>query len=157
MTTFGTNQLRINSFGQLVLTGWDGKEHVNVEAVRAFPITAADEGVSLVAENGHELAWIPSIKDLEEPHRTLIRERLAVREFVPEIRRIKSVSGFTPPCTWQVETDRGETRLLLNAEEDIRRLSGTSLLVMDGRSIQFLIRNPQTLDAASRKILDRFM
>jgi hypothetical protein len=76
---------------------------------------------------------------------------------MPEIRRVLGVTGYATPCTWRVETDRGDTELLLKAEEDIRRLSGTALLIVDGRGIQFLIRNPQTLDPNSRAILDRFL
>lgn len=47
---------------------------------------------------------------------------MAGREFMPEIRRIEAVSGYVCPCQWEVETDRGMTRLTLKGEEDIRRL-----------------------------------
>jgi hypothetical protein len=56
-----------------------------------------------------------------------------------------------------VETDRGDTDLVLKAEEDIRRLSPTTLLISDSRGIQFLIRDVPSLDKASRRILDRFL
>jgi hypothetical protein len=41
---------------------------------------------------------------------------------VPKIRRLKSVSSFATSSQWTVETDRGETTLVLKGEEDIRRL-----------------------------------
>ena len=78
-------------------------------------------------------------------------------EFMPVIQRVCSVSGYATPSTWRVETDRGDTTLVLNAEEDIRRLAPPTLMIMDSRGIQFLIRNPLNLDAASRRILDRFL
>jgi hypothetical protein len=56
-----------------------------------------------------------------------------------------------------VETDRGDAYFVLKAEEDIRRLSAPSLLIVDSRGIQFLIRDPRALDDASRRILERFM
>jgi hypothetical protein len=151
------SQLHRNSFGQLVFTDTNGSEHVDVEPVRAFPITSPGGGLSLMSRDGKEVAWIPDSGELPEPIRRLIDEELHVREFMPVIQRVCSVSGYATPCTWQVETDRGETTLVLNTEEDIRRLSPPTLLIMDRRGIQFLIRNPLELDAASRGFLDRFL
>jgi hypothetical protein len=153
----GDFQLHRNAFGQLVFTGPDGREHVGVEPARAFPITAAREEITMLSREGHELTWIARLDDLPEQTRQLVEEELEGREFMPEILRVRSVTGYATPCTWRVETDRGDTDLVLKAEEDIRRLSGTALLIVDGRGIQFLIRNPQALDANSRKILDRFL
>ena len=153
----GDYQLHFNSFGQLVFTSTNGEEHVNVEAVRAFPITAATEGIALMTQDGHELAWIPSLDTLEEPLRTIVTDKLATSAFMPEILRVKNASSFSTPSTWQIETDRGDTHLILKAEEDIRLLAAPTLLIMDSRGIQFLIRDPQALDANSRKILDRFL
>jgi hypothetical protein len=56
-----------------------------------------------------------------------------------------------------VDTDRGETCLVLKGEEDIRRLGRTALLIADANGIQFLVRDIQSLDRASRKMLDRFL
>jgi hypothetical protein len=56
-----------------------------------------------------------------------------------------------------VETDRGETRFVLKGEEDIRRISHSTLLIADNHGIEFLIRDIQALDKASRKFLDRFL
>lgn len=152
----GDYQLHLNSFGQLVFTGADGSEHVNIEVVRAFPVTASLEGISLLNQDGHELAWIPSLTHLAEPLRTVVMDKLATSGFMPEILRIKSASSFSTPSTWEIETDRGDTQLILKTEEDIRLLAAPTLLIVDNRGIQFLIRDPQTLDAQSRKILDRF-
>ena len=102
----------------------DGTEHEAVTPVRAFPIAAPQEGLSLVGADGHELAWVPRLADLAAAARTLIEEELAAREFVPTITRIRSVSSFSTPSTWEVDTDRGAAQLVLKGEEDIRRLSG---------------------------------
>jgi len=149
-------QLHRNAFGRLVFTGPDGRQE-DVEPARAFPITAPLDGISLLSSDGRELAWIPSLAGLPADTLQLVEDELAAGEFMPEILRVRSVSGFATPCTWQVKTNRGETSLLLKAEEDIRRLTAPTLLIVDSRGIQFLIRNPRDLDATSRKILDRFM
>ncbi|MEN9975231.1 MAG: hypothetical protein RLZZ282_1237 [Verrucomicrobiota bacterium] len=149
--------LHRNRFGQLVFTTTEGIEHVDVEPARAFPITAPREEIALLSRDGHELAWIPKLDDLPQATCQLVEEALERREFMPEIQKVRAVSGYATPCTWQVDTDRGPTSLVLKAEEDIRRLSASTLLIVDSRGIQFLIRNPASLDPTSRKILDRFL
>ena len=150
-------QLERNAFGRLVLTDAAGERHENVVPVRAFPIAAPDEGLSLVSQDGHELAWLDRLGDLPPAVREMVETELGSREFVPEIRRLISVSTFATPSTWTVETDRGETQFILRGEEDIRRLAGSTMLIADSHGIQFLIRDPQALDRHSRKLLDRFL
>ena len=150
-------QLARDAFGRLVLTTPDGEGHEDVVPVRAFPIAAPMEGISLLAADGHELAWIERIEALPPDTRALIEEELASREFVPEIRRLRHVSSFATPSTWNVDTDRGETSFVLRGEEDIRRLGATALLIADSHGIQFLIRDLTALDRHSRRLLDRFL
>jgi hypothetical protein len=149
--------LQRDSFGRLVLTGGNGERHEGVTPVRAFPIAAPDEGISLVNFEGHEVGWADRIADLPAAERELITEELASREFVPEISRISAVSSFACPSTWQVITDRGTTELVLKGEEDIRRLSQSRLLIADSHGVQFLVRDIGELDRHSRKLLDRFL
>ncbi len=150
-------QVHRDSHGQLVVIDENGEHFPAATPVRAFPIAAPDEGLSLVSTDGHEIAWIERLAELPAPARELIEAELASREFVPEIARIRSVSSFACPSTWQVDTDRGASELLLKGEEDIRRLSPTRLLIADSHGIQFLIRDLTTLDRHSRKLLDRFL
>jgi hypothetical protein len=150
-------QLQRDSYGRLVLTTGNGERHEGVTPVRAFPIAAPDEGISLVNFEGHEVGWADRLADLPAPERELIAEELASREFVPEISRISTVSSFACPSTWQVVTDRGTAELVLKGEEDIRRLSQTRLLIADSHGIQFLVRDIGELDRHSRKLLDRFL
>ena len=150
-------QLSRNPLGRLVFTGADGVAHEGVVAVRAFPIGAPDEGISLLSSEGHELLWLERLSALPEPARGLVGEALAQREFMPEIRRLLRVSGFATPSTWTVETDRGPTELVLKGEEDIRRLSSGTLLVADTPGVQFLIRNLYQMDRHTRRLLDRFL
>lgn len=150
-------QLQRDSYGRLVLTAENGDIHEGVTPVRAFPIAAPDEGLSLVNYEGHEVAWIDNLADLPPAIAALIEADLASREFVPEIEGIDDVSSFACPSTWRLRTNRGPAELILKGEEDIRRLSQTRLLIADAHGIQFLIRDLSTLDRHSRKLLDRFL
>jgi Domain of unknown function (DUF1854) len=150
-------QLKRHAAGQLVLIDAGGDSHVGVVPVRAFPLAAPDEGISLVSTEGHELAWIEQLQELPDAMRTLLQEELALRDFVPEISRLQSVSTFGTPSVWTVETDRGVTSFILKGEEDIRRLGRNALLIAGSEGVQYSVRDMTVLDRASRKLLERFL
>ncbi|UGQ48488.1 cyanophycin metabolism-associated DUF1854 family protein [Massilia endophytica] len=156
MTTINF-QLHRDAFGRLNLTDASGTVHENISPVRAFPIQAPEEGLSLMNTDGKEVAWLDSLDQLPPEAAALVREELGGREFMPEISRIVSVSSFATPCTWSVATDRGDTEFVLRGEEDIRRIGPDALLVSDSHGINFLIRNQYELDKNSKRILDRFL
>ena len=148
--------LERDSFGHLVLTDAEGERHAGVTPVRAFPLSAPDEGVSLVGSGGRELVWIDRVEALPPQTRALIEEELAVRDFAPTLLKLHAVSSFGVPSTWTVSTDRGDTSFVLKAEEDIRRLDGGALLIASAHGVQFRIPDVKVLDRASRKLLERF-
>ncbi|EER61969.1 protein of unknown function DUF1854 [Acidovorax delafieldii 2AN] len=151
-------QLHRNAHGRLVLTELDGTAHEGVTPVRAFPIAAPAEGLSLIGPDGHELVWVDRLDQLDPQARGLIEEELAVREFVPTVTAIVAVSSFSTPSTWSVETDKGPAQFVLKAEEDIRRLGGrTRLLIAAGDGMQFRIPDTTVLDRPSRRLLERFL
>lgn len=149
--------LRRDPHGRLQLITADAQVHDEVTPVRAFPLAAPDEGLSLVGADGHELAWIERLSALDAATQALIHEALAPRELMPRILRIAAVSTFATPSTWTVETDRGATQLVLKAEEDIRRLGQGRLLILDSRGIQFVVPDQFALDRGSRRLLNRFL
>lgn len=146
-----------NAQAQWRFTDSDGQQHVDVVAVRAFPLTAPEHGVSIVSSSGHELQWIDDITQLDIASRTVLDTLLTQREFMPEIQRINAVSSYATPSIWQVATDKGETEFTLKGEEDIRRLTHTRLLIADSNGLQFVINDIEKLDHASRRRLDRFL
>jgi hypothetical protein len=150
--------LERNTFGKLILTTESGVRFEAVVPVRAFPIQAPEVGISIVNTDGEEVGWVDRLVDLPEPAQSLIRQELAAREFMPVIAQIVSVSSFSTPCTWTVDTDRGRTAFVLRGDEDIRRIGkDNALLIADNHGIQYLVRDQFALNAASKKILDRFL
>ncbi|MCW5655716.1 DUF1854 domain-containing protein [Hydrogenophaga sp.] len=150
-------RLHRDNFGQLVFTDARGTEHAGVAPVRAFPVSAPDEGLSLVGADGHELLWLERLSTLPQPVRSLLEETLSLREFAPVIRRILAVSTFSTPSTWTVDTDRGETQFVLRSEDDIRRLEGQALLILSSHGVSFTVRDRLALDRPSRRLLERFL
>lgn len=149
--------LERNSYGQLVLTHTNGEQHTGVTPVRAFAITAPDQGLAIMSPEGQELVWIKQLDELPEPMAALIQEELKAREFMPEILAIRHVSSFATPSTWLIDTDKGKTQLILKGEENIRRLNQHTLIITDSHGLQFLIRDRQALDKTSIRFLARFL
>ena len=132
--------------------------HENITPVRAFPIAAPEEAISLVGSNGKEVYWIDQLAELPAPMQQLLAEDFAVREFVPEVLQIEAIDAISVPSTWTVRTDKGVAKLTLKAEEDIRKLEGRHHLLITSRDgVQYRIRDARQLDKASQKFLERFL
>ena len=144
-----------DAFDRLIFD--DGASRQTVVPIRAFPMSAPDTGISLVNSEGQELAWIDALTVLPNETAALIGDELARREFAPNIQKIRHVSSFSCPSTWAIETDRGNTELILKGEEGIRHLSPESLLIADSHGIEYRLQNINQLDKSSRKLLDRFL
>ena len=154
MTPF---DLQRDAFGRWTLTLPDGTRHAQVIAVRAFPVSDAQGGAALLDSEGHEIVWVDQVSQLQDPLRAQVLQALNEREFLPEILQLQAVSSFATPSTWTVQTNRGTTQFMLKGEEDIRRLTGTVLLINDAHGVQYMIRDLAAMDKHSRKLLDRFL
>jgi hypothetical protein len=143
--------------GRMACSLADGTRHEAVMPVRAFPLSAPADGLSLIGAQGREVLWIERLDQVPEPARKLITEELAMREFIPVIERLVDVSTFSTPSTWTVQTDRGHTRFVLKGEECIRRLSGNALLITDANGLCYRVPDRMVLDRLSRKLIDRFL
>ena len=151
-----THRLERDTLGHLVFTDAKGERHIGVYPVRAFPITAPAAGIGMMNQSGREVCWYPDVALIPKAELNLIEKELAAREFMPVIQRIIKVSTFATPSIWDIETDRGPTRIRLKGEEDIRRIAGNTLLIADSNGLQFLIKDATQLDKTSKKLLDRF-
>lgn len=149
--------LQRDSHGRLLLTLADGTRHEDVHPVRAFPLSEPEGALSLIGSDGKERLWVADPATLPAAMHALIGEELAARSFMPEILALISVSTFATPSDWTVDTDRGRHVLVLNAEEDIRRLPDGRLLVTDRHGVAYLITRPAALDRRSRRLLERFL
>jgi Domain of unknown function (DUF1854) len=131
---------------------------VGVQVVRSFPLSAPMESISIVGPDGHEVVFVARLDSLDDTRQAALVQALTEREFSPVIQRIREVSTFGTPSTWQVDTDRGATELVLKVEEDIRRLPGQRrLLITSAHGVVFDIPDRNQLDRASRRLLERFL
>lgn len=146
-----------DSLGRLIFRDGAGRDHVDVTAVRGFPISDPQYGVSICDAEGHELLWIDRLADLPPAARETLTADLAQREFLPVLVRIVHISANSEPCEWEVETDRGRTSFLLKIDEDVRRLDDRRAMVTDANGVSYLISDLTALDAGSRRYLERYL
>jgi hypothetical protein len=149
--------LHVDARGRLSLTLASGETFADVAPFRSFPFTEPDRWISFCDEKGHEVFALADPALLAPESRALLAAELARREFIPQIRRIFSVSAGAEPTTWHVETDRGETTFVLPSEDNIRRLGADGAVVTDASGVRHRIVEMQRLDKNSRLILRRYL
>lgn len=147
-------QLEQSGHGRLRFTGPDGIVHDNVDVIRAFPVSAPQGAVAIVAADGSELAWVDALETTPEPLRETLERELSVREFLPIIERIEGVSD-TEPADWSVVTDRGPRRFKVAHADDILRSADDSALVTDTDGIRYRIPALARLTPRERHMIEK--
>jgi hypothetical protein len=122
-----------------------------------FPFSAPDQWLSITDASGREIVCVEEPGELSPAVRDVLKDDLARREFVPVIRRIVRVSSILEPCEWLVDTDRGRTTFVLKAEDDVRRLGPNQALILDSSGVRYLVADINSLDAPSRRVLERYV
>jgi hypothetical protein len=139
--------------GQLVFVDAMGRRFEGIDVLRAFPLSAPDGPVAIVAAGGGELAWIESPALLAPPLRRVLDEELSQREFLPVIDRIEAVADGEP-AEWKVVTDRGRHRFKVAHPDDVARAADGSAVVTDTYGMRYRIPKIADLDSHSRRLLD---
>lgn len=144
-------------WGRLVFTDAAGAQHVGVAPVRAFPITDPTHWVSICGPHGAELACYDDLAALPPAARALIEAELSRRDFIPAVTRIVKIAATVEPTEWIVETDRGTTSFTLDSDDRVRRLGRHQATITDSHGMRYLIPDLRTMDAASRRMLERYL
>lgn len=142
--------------GRLDFIGVDGRRHANVDVLRAFPVSAPTGPVAIVAAGGGELAWLDALVDVEPALRALLDAELAVRELVPVIERIESVSD-SEPAEWSVVTDRGPRTFRVRHGDDIDRPADGSATITDSVGMRYVIPDLSTLGPRDRRLFEKMI
>ena len=151
--------LECDAWGQLVLTCADGRRFVGVEVVRAFPISGAGRVRVDLRRRGARIDCASTIQArCRRELRRILEEELAGREFMPRRAAHQAVLADADPSQWRIVTDRGPTTFLMeDSDNDVRRLGANRILLVDVHGIRYLIPDTRRLDAASRRILERYL
>jgi hypothetical protein len=146
-----------DAWGRLRLIDREGRCHEQVNVVPLFPITDPEHWITICNSDGRELVCVDNPALLARDSREVLLEELSRREFLPVINRIVRVSGNSEPCQWTVETDRGRTHFVLESEENVRRLGRNNVAITDSHGIRYLVKDVNTLDAKSRRVIEWYV
>ena len=145
-----------DEWGRLVLIDSDGERHAGVTPIRSFPLTDPAHWISIFDAQHNELVCIEEPQQLPAATRDKLFAALLKTEFMPVIERLIDAT-HGEPAEWQVATNRGDRTFILKGEDDIRRLPDGRVIVTDSDGLRYMIVDARTLDAHSRRTLDRFM
>ncbi|MBX7166867.1 MAG: DUF1854 domain-containing protein [Pirellulales bacterium] len=157
-TPHGTDfRLHDDPWGRLVWTAADGREEVDVEVLRAFPMTDPQRWIVIRSAAGKELACVAEPDRLVPETRTRLLAALARREFSPKITRVARISTITCPAQWEVETDHGPVSFTVKQDDDVRRQGQQGLLIVDAHGNRYHIVDTRQLDADSRHWIEQYL
>jgi len=146
-----------NPAGQLVvhLEGSD-EPVVDARLARCFPWTLPAVYVSIRDPEGHEIAMLGTLDELDADSRKIAAEELRDKIFNPTILRVLQCKHEFGTSSMTAETDRGRVIFQFRGRDDIRHLSPTRALFRDVDGNTYELPDWDCLDALSKKHLHRY-
>jgi hypothetical protein len=124
---------------------------LEVQVLRAFPLSHERHYITLRDGKGIELGMVESLDELEASSRAIAENELKRRYFLPKITAIISASEHFGSSQWEVETDRGPRNLSTGVvNEAISEIEPGRYLITDVGGNRFEIPQLAALDEASR-------
>ena len=138
----------------VTLTFADGETYNRLEPRRLFPVNKIYNYITLLNEDGKEIAVIRDIADLNDSSRAVINTSLDEYYLVPLITKIVSITEKSGTLNWQVETNRGFKAFdVRDRNHDIRIYNDGSVRVRDSHDNRYVIEDYRKLDKHSYKQL----
>ena len=148
------DKITVNENNLVNLDTASGERFEKLEPRRLFPVSRADTYITLLDEEGVEIAIIKTLTDLDQDSLEVIKYSLDDYYLVPHIQKILSVSEKNGKIHWIVETERGMKEFdIRNRNHDIRVYSDGRVRVRDSDDNRYIISDYRTLDKHSRRQL----
>jgi hypothetical protein len=126
--------------------------------VRCFPATSPDAWLSLRDRDGHELALIRNLDDLDSDSRSTVAPLLHEKYHIPTIVRILSVELVETGKHIRVETLNGPDTLNIASESDADFSNYPAVRITDrSKQRKYLIEDAADLDKESRDLIRRHL
>ena len=146
------------SDSSLSLTVIDDRTYLNVQILRAAPLSDPAHYISILDANAQEIAMINHPSELDDETRRVLYEELDRTYMTVAIWRINSARIESGVVHLNVETDRGWREFVLkDMHESVRRLGGNRLLLQDVDRNRFDIPDVGALDRRSAKLIEQIM
>lgn len=150
ITKAGDNLLNVEMY--------DGRKFENAEARRLFPITGLDKYITLLDDEGVELAVIRDVRTLMPESRKCVAEALEEYYLIPQILEIYEAKEEYGLLKMQVSTDRGKYKFdVKNRNMDIKIMYDGRVLIKDSSDNRYEIPDFYKLDPKSIKRFNSFL
>lgn len=124
---------------------------LNVQVLRAMPLSAPDTLLVLRDGGGKELGLLENLDGFDAAARLIIEDALQNRYFLPKILKINSIYERFGSAQWEVETDRGPASISTKAmHESVLEIGPNRYMLRDNEENRYEIPNVNDLDEASR-------
>ena len=138
-----------NNLVNLILES--GERYESLEPRRLFPVSSLNTYITLLDEEGVEVALIKALSELAPESRRVITESLDDYYLVPKILRIINTEEKYGTLRWTVETERGQKKFdIRNRNHDIKVYKDGRVRVRDSDDNRYVIDDYRTLDAHSK-------
>jgi len=131
----------------------DGRKFQNIEPRRLFPLSGLSKYISLLDEDGHEIAIIRDIESLMLDSKKVILKSLEEYYLIPKIKAILERDEKFGTLKWTVDTDRGIINFTIRHNRDIKVLFDGRILVRDRNDNRYEIPSIKMLDKKSLQLL----
>ena len=136
------------------LTLENGENFEKLEPRRLFPISRIDQYITLLDEDGKEVAIIRNFQNLDEESAKIVQQSIDNYYLVPNILRIYSVIDKSGTLVWETETNRGFKRLeIRDRNHDVKVYKDGRLRIRDADDNRYIIEDYQKLDKHSKYLL----
>lgn len=144
--------------GGFVSLRYGEKEYKRVLIYRTFPFTDPERFLSIREPEGNngEIGLIDDLAAFDDRQIALLREQLALRYFMPVIRKILEIKEEYGYSYWNVETSSGACRFTCDAN-GVSKLSETRLVIADVDGNRFEIPDVTRLSAKELRMVDLYM
>ena len=137
---------------------FDGRNFENLFPRRLFPLTGLKKYITLLDQEGHEVAVIRDLCTLPDREKAIIEGCLEEYYLIPRITRIFECKESFGMLTLKVETDRGNATIeIRNILHGLKLLYASRVLVRDSNDNRYEIPDLNKLDRKSRALLDSFL
>ena len=125
---------------------------VAVRAVWARPLSARGGEISLLSvDHKDEVAWVPSLDEMDAESRALLVDELRTGVFIPRIEKVYKTSPGYGYRYWSVQTEFGKTDFLSRSPETHVLWQGPhTCLIRDVNGNCYEIPDLRELDETSR-------
>lgn len=137
---------------------YDGRRFENLEPRRLFPMTGLEKYITLLDQEGKEVAVIRDLCTLPPEERKIIEECLTEYYLIPRISQLLSCDEKYGVLTLKAVTDRGNVTIeIRNILHGLKLLYGTRVLLRDNNDNRYEIPDLDSLDRKSRAMIDAFL